>query len=250
MNVKKVAGIIAVTLLLTGVVSYAVYSMLTFHSVENNVKCHDLIVTIDKEVSLMNEDEVHVLLREQELHPIGKSLPDLRTEQIERFLRKHPYVKTVRCYHDPTGQVFLNLTLRTPLFVVMGNENYYVDKEGKYLPVKPGVTAYVPVLTGRVTKSMLKDELYDMVSYIGNHEFWNAQIQQIHVREDSKIELVPHVGDALILLGTTENYELKLDRLLRLYQQAFNVMGWNTYRQLDLRFENQIVATRNKEARK
>ena len=51
--------------------------------------------------------------------------------------------------------------------------------------------------------------------------------------------------EALILLGTTTNYQLKLNRLYRLYEKAFNVMGWNSYRMLDLQFENQIVAVRN-----
>lgn len=245
MKIGKIIGIVVVTLLLTGAMVYMVYSLVSFRSIEEGVKCSDLDISIQAQVPLITEDELHLMLRDEGLHPIGVSLPDLRTERIERYLSAHPYVKKVRCYHDPNGKVMLGIELRTPLFMVVGNENYYVDDEGRFLPSKPGVMAYVPVVTGRVLKTMLQGELYEMVRYIAKDEFWNAQIQQIHIRDDLKVELVPRVGEALILLGTTTNYQLKLNRLYRLYEKAFNVMGWNSYRMLDLQFENQIVAVRN-----
>ena len=248
MKVKKVIGSIVVALLITAAMGYTVFALMAFSSVEQQVKCRDLEIQIEAKLPLFTEDELHLMLRDEGLHPIGLSVRDLSTERIERFLGAHPYVKKVRCFHDPNGKVLLELSLRTPHFLVMGNENFYVDDEGRYLPAKPGVMAYVPVVTGRVTKSMLQNDLYELVDYIARHDFWNAQIQQIHVRDDQKIELVPRVGEALILLGTTRDYRVKLDRLFRLYHQAFNVMGWNNYRLLDLQFENQIVAIKNEGA--
>jgi cell division protein FtsQ len=248
MKFKKVIGSIVVALLVTAAAGYAVFSLMAFSSVEQQVKCRDLEIRIEAKLPLFTEDELHLMLRDEGLHPIGLSMRDLSTERIERYLEAHPYVKKVRCYHDPNGKVLLELVLRTPHFLVMGNENYYVDDEGNQLPAKPGVMAYVPVVTGRVTKSMLQNDLYKLVDYVARHDFWNAQIQQIHVRDDQKIELVPRVGDALIVLGSAHDYELKLGHLFRLYHQAFNVMGWNSYRLLDLQFENQIVAIRNEEA--
>jgi len=248
MKFKQVAGIIVVSLLVTAAMAYTVFALLAFRPVEEQRKCNDLQVTIKAKVPLMNEDEVHLMLRERELHPIGTQLSELKTSKIEKFLIDNPYVKTVRCYHNPEGQAYLELELRTPRFLVMGNENYYVDDERQRLPARPGVMAYVPVVTGRVTRTMLRGEFYDLVNYLAEHEFWNAQVQQIHVRDDQRIELVPRVGDALILLGDTHNYQVKLDRLLRLYQKAFNVMGWNGYQLLDLQYDNQIVATKKKDS--
>lgn len=245
MKAGKIIGITVLSFLLAGAMAYTVYSLVVFRTVEDQVKCNDLEISITADIPLITEDELHRMLRDEDLHPIGVSVADLRTEQIERFLRAHPYVKYVRCYHDPKGKVNLELELRKPLFLVVGNENFYVDQEGKILPSKPGVMAYVPVVTGRVTRTMLQGELYEMIRFIARNEFWNAQIQQIHVRDDQKTELVPRVGNALILLGTTDGYEKKLERLYRLYEKAFNVMGWNTYRMLDLQFENQIVAVKN-----
>jgi cell division protein FtsQ len=92
---------------------------------------------------------------------------------------------------------------------------------------------------------MAKGPLYDFVDFIGRHGFWNAQVSQIHVREDLKVELVPRVGNTVILLGSLDGYEEKLSRVYRLYNQGFKVMGWNSYEQLDLQYDNQIVGIRN-----
>jgi len=246
MKFKKLAGIVVVSLLVSAAMAYTVFALLAFRPVEEQRKCYDLIVSIEAKVPLLNEDEVHLMLRERELHPIGVLLSELRTSRIEAFFQEHPYVKKVRCYHDTEGRAFLDMELRTPRFMVMGNENFYVDEEHHRLPAKPGVMAYVPVVTGRVTRTMLNNELYDLVTYLADHKFWNAQVQQIHVRDDHRIELVPRVGDAIILLGEAGGYQKKLDRLMVLYRKAFNVIGWNSYQLLDLQFENQIVATKKK----
>ena len=83
------------------------------------------------------------------------------------------------------------------------------------------------------------------IDSININEFWDAQIEQIYVREDQKIELIPRVGDAVIILGKLDNYAEKLDNLYHLYQKGFNVMGWNHYSTIDLQYKNQIVCTRN-----
>lgn len=196
------------------------------------------------EIQLITAQEVNNILRDYDLNPIGVSLDHLKSEAIERKLEENPIVKHASCYHTPQGDVTVTVNLRHPMFLVNATESYYVDDEKVILPVPLHVVPYVPVVTGRVTKSMAKGQLYDFVDHIIKDKFWNAQIAQIHVRNDLKIELVPRMGEAIILLGHLNDYEKKLDRVFRLYHQAFKSMGWNRYAQLDVQYDNQIVATR------
>jgi cell division protein FtsQ len=83
------------------------------------------------------------------------------------------------------------------------------------------------------------------VSFLEKNEFWNAQIVQINIREDSKVELVPRVGDAIILLGSFERYEAKLKKLEKLYTKGFNVVGWNKYKVINLEYKDQVVCSRS-----
>jgi cell division protein FtsQ len=87
------------------------------------------------------------------------------------------------------------------------------------------------------------------VDFISAHPFWNDQIEQIHVRAQDKVELVPRVGDAIILMGSLDNFEDKLLRVERLYRKAFSEMGWNRYVLLDLRYDNQLVAVKRKQSK-
>lgn len=240
--------VISYILLITGVVivlGYLVFALIRFSVDERDVKCKNLIINVDGKIELIKSGELNDMLRDNDLHPIGQSLNRLRTEQIERFLEQNQLVKQALCYHTPDGSVFVNVSLREPKFLVMTNENYYVDQHKEILPVPLHAVAYVPVVTGRVTRSMAKGPLYDFVDFIGKHSFWNAQVSQIHVREDLKVELVPRVGNTVILLGSLEGYEEKLSRVYRLYSQGFKVMGWNRYETLDLQYDNQIVGIRN-----
>ena len=230
--------------LITGVVvvlGYLIFALASFSVDESDIKCKNLIIDIHGKVEMIKESELNDMLSDHGLHPIGVSANKLRTERIERFLEENPLIRRAVCYRMPTGCVHVKVTLREPKFLVMTNENYYVDHEKEILPVPLHAVAYVPVVTGRVTRSMATGSIFDFIDYVEKNSFWNAQISQIHVRDDLKIELIPRVGSAVILLGKLEQYEEKLDRVYRLYSQGFKVIGWNRYKQLDLQYDNQIV---------
>ena len=153
-------------------------------------------------------------------------------------------IKSAECYKTPSGIIYLNVQQRIPRFIISGTENFYVDADKNIFPVSLNNAVYVPVVSGRVTKSFVTGHLFDFVNYIASNEFWDAQIEQIYVREDQRIELIPRVGDAIIVLGEIDNYTEKLENLYYLYQKGFNVMGWNHYKIIDLQYKNQIVCTR------
>lgn len=241
---RSIVGIVFKSLAVGLVLTYLVFSLMAFRVDDRDIKCNDLAITIHGKLQLLTEDEIHGVLNDIQLHPIGSSLNELYTNEIERFLEQNPMVKSARCFHTPDGQASLDLYLREPLFLVSGKENYYVDTEKKIMPVRVSRLAYVPLITGRVTRTMATGELFDFVNFIVKDPFWNAQIAQIHVRNDLKVELVPRVGDAIILLGKLEQYQEKLNKVLRLYTEGFNVMGWDNYSLLDLQYNDQIVATK------
>ena len=86
--------------------------------------------------------------------------------------------------------------------------------------------------------------MFDFVTFLEDNTFWNAQIEQIFIRDDLKIELVPRVGEAIILLGTLDNYQSKLEKLRKLYVNGFNVVGWNKYKLIDLQYKDQVVCSK------
>lgn len=222
---------------------YMVFSLFYFGKERKEVVCKKLeIVLADSaNVQLITEKDVALLLEENDLNPIGKTISDISNESIEKVLRKNPMIREVECYKTPSGIVNVRVLQRSPRFRVVGFSSYYMDSNRKAMPVSTNYSAYVPVVSGRVTITMAAGKLYDFVTYIADDPFWNAQIEQVFVRDDLKIELVPRVGDAIIMLGTLDSYASKLNKLKKLYANGFNIIGWNKYGLIDLQYKDQIV---------
>lgn len=213
--------------------------------VDRNTICIGLDVRLldASSARLISEHEIAKILDSKGLNPVGTKYKNISTEEIERELLRNELIRTTECYKTMSGKVVVEVTQRTPKFLIAGNQSYYVDSDRKLMPVSLSYAAYVPVVTGRVLRRMATREIFDFVTYLEKDTFWNAQIEQIHVRDDLKVELIPRVGDAVVLLGTFDNFEKKLRNLRELYTQGFNVVGWNRYDKIDLQYDGQIVCT-------
>ncbi len=227
-------------------VSYAVIANARSMVSESRKVCSNIIVNITdyEEKKLISNEEIAMLLKSNELNPIGKSLQQIRTKAIEDVIEKHPMVRRAECYKTPNGEIQITIEQRNPVLRVIGAENYYVDDLRKTMPVSHRFAAYVPVATGRITKKTACGALYDFARYISNDPFWNDQIAQININEKMQVELIPRVGEHIIILGTFDRYMQKLEKLRKLYLYGLNETGWNAYSVINLQFRDQVVCTR------
>ena len=68
-----------------------------------------------------------------------------------------------------------------------------------------------------------------LLSIFIKNEFWKAQIIQLHMNDDKEIELIPRVGNHIILLGSEEEMEAKFEKLMLFYKKEFSKLdGINT----------------------
>lgn len=90
--------------------------------------------------------------------------------------------------------------------------------------------------------------LTNFVKLIEGDDFWRAQIVEIVVSQSQNgalfLRLVPRAGNHTIIFGRIEKVELKLDRLMRFYREGLDKEGWNTYRTIDVRFDDRVVCTK------
>ena len=180
-------------------------------------------------------------------------LSTLNTEKIEANIEKHPWVKNAEVFigyqrqdrNFFAGRLKVWIKQREPLFRVMTSDSgYYVDKDGDKMPFSSVNTANVVVCSGRITNEIIKGELKDFINYINKDRFWKAQIEQIFVKGNGEYILVPRLGGHLIELGNLENLDKKFRNLMALYEKGFENGGWEKYRKVSVKFDNQIVCTR------
>lgn len=226
--------------------TYAVFASGKSNSASQRKVCSNLKISItDKDKkNLISNEEIAVLLKEKDLNPIGKKLEKIKTKSIEDVIEKHPMVRHAECFKTPEGAIQVNITQRTPVLRIIGAENYYVDDLRKPMPIPSNHAAYVPVFSGNVTKKMATGAIYDFAQFLNKDEFWGNQIDQINISPNMKVELVPRVGDHIIVLGNFDRYEKKLEKLRKFYLYGLNEIGWNSYSKIDLQYKDQVVCTR------
>lgn len=90
--------------------------------------------------------------------------------------------------------------------------------------------------------------LTNFVKLIEDDDFWRSQIVEIVVSQSQNgalfLRLVPRAGNHTIIFGRIEKIERKLDRLMRFYREGLDKEGWNTFRTIDVRFDDRVVCTR------
>ena len=174
----------------------------------------------------------------------GNSVYSVNKEILEEKIDKVPYVKKSEVYTSLSGCLVAEINQRNPIVRILQGRGYYIDEEGKKMPLSTKFTSRVLVVSGAVNDQLIKEELFELVKFITNDEFWNSQITQIHVTKGKEYILVPRVGAHKIDLGSIENYEKKFKKLYALYTNGFAKTGWNKYNRINLKYENQVVCTK------
>lgn len=190
---------------------------------------------------------------------LGKPVKEIQVSEIENTMNRYRELKTAEAYMSIDGTLHIYADQRTPIMRVIPNNggDYYVDNEGVVVRRRNLYTPRLHIIEGNINisqamlngvsvldtsnrNSILKD-IYYLVSYINRDDFWSAQVDQIYVDGNDEIDLIPRVGNHTVHLGSTENFEGKLNILETFYGKVLPEVGWNKYSVINLAFKNQIV---------
>ena len=235
------------TIVLALLVAYIVVAVIAFSGKPTDQVCKGvkLEITDSAEVGYLNTSDVLTLLKKSGLDPTGKPMEEVSLRTIEAALDAASLVRKSECYKTIGGYVGVEVKCRRPILHVIANngDNYYIDEEGEVIE-KISKAVYLPVATGYITREFAKDELFALACYLQANDFWNAQIGQVHVTARKEIELVPRVGDHIIVLGRPNDYTGKFEKLYTFYEEGLGVLGWNKYSRINLDYSDQVIGTR------
>ena len=204
----------------------------------------------------------HMFLDEKEILQIlnltgklkGTPTGKINLRALEKVLEKNSWIQNAEMYFDNNQLLEVKVIERQPIarVFVQGGYSFYVDSAALRLPLSDKLSARVPVFTSFPSSkailakpdSSLLEGIVKLASFIQADSFWMAQIAQVNINPHHKFEVVPLIGDQLIIVGDADQLDKKFNRLKAFYQQALLQQGINAYEKLDLRFENQIVAVR------
>lgn len=202
-------------------------------------------------ILFMDEMEIKALLADQGVKA-GVPIIGLNLIKIEQSLSNIKWVKNAEIFIDNKQEVQVRIEQRIPvarIFTASGG-SFFIDSTAKQLPLKQLTVLRLPVITGfpsdqeQLSKpdSALLSQVLKLAMLIRKDSFFSAQVAQVNITSSGDLEIIPALGDHLVLLGSIENVEDKLNRLYTFYKKVWIQSGINAYQVLDCRFDHQIVA--------
>lgn len=219
------------------------------------------------EINIIDSSDYHFVTKRQLLNIIygsnerilGQRIENISAAEIENRIDQLREVKDAEVYLTIDGTMHLFVDQRNPIMRVIPDNggDFFIDEDGivirkrnLYTPrlhivggninISQAMLNGVSVLDTSIRNSILPD-IFHLVNFIKDNNFWSAQIDQIYVDHDDEIDLVPRVGNQLIHLGTAENFEGKLRNLEAFYDKVLPEVGWNKYSIINLEYKDQIV---------
>ncbi|MDR1517995.1 MAG: hypothetical protein LBS52_07890 [Dysgonamonadaceae bacterium] len=230
------------------IIGYLVFAVFYFGKASQTDVCNrfEVIVKDSGNTKLIQAVEVETFLKQKGLNPDGKPLKEVNTHAIKEAVLTNRLVKSAEVYTTAQGAVVANIYQRKPVLRVIpdGEASYYIDNNRERMPVSLSYAIYVPLVTGAVKEDYAKNELYDFAQYLNDNPDWDAWVDQIVVRKNRDVEIIPRIGDFRIVLGKLDDYPAKLAKFSLFIEKGLNVVGWNRYSEVNLKYDNQVVCTR------
>ena len=219
----------------------------TFASAKlREVKCEGLQVVVDgtEENAFIDETEVLGIIKRGYGDIEGCNIVSVDKDSLEHILVRNSVIKSAQVYYSLDGYIHVNIQQREPVLRVLTGEGYYVDRDGRVMPLSSKFTSRVVVATGDINKKFACEKLGPFAMKLKNEPFWDAYIEQLVVRSNEDVVMIPKVGDFRIVLGKVDDCEVRLEKLILFLKDGITKKGWNRYKEINLKFDNQVVCVR------
>lgn len=220
-------------------------------------KCTSLRVSVEGKETFIDQNDISKMINNQFGSVIDKNLKDIKMEQIETEIEKLPYVSKAEVHADIDGVLQVTVQQREVILRVISKtgREYYVDRQGNKIPVTLKYVPHVLVANGNIKEgygkaleSVESNTVKDLVKVVNRVEkdpLWSNLIVQMYVNDQNDIELVPRVGTEVLLLGSADSLDDKLNRLEIYYKNILPKVGTEAYEKVNVKYGGQIICERS-----
>ncbi|MFZ1360247.1 MAG: hypothetical protein WAS28_17240, partial [Saprospiraceae bacterium] len=106
------------------------------------------------------------------------------------------------------------------------------------------LTGALPAFKNEMTKDKknVYYKAFEVIKAIYKDPFMSAMTEQLLVDENKDISIIPKLGNHKIILGDATDLENKFKKLAIFYKEGMPPEGWSLYKEINLKFKNQVVA--------
>lgn len=230
--------------------------------------CNDVRIAVKDSTgfAFVESGDIQAMVHDKFGELQGQPLSSINIALLEKIINNNPFISTAEVFSTVDGKLNIEVRQRCPVVRIMNfnHESFYIDDQGVFMPMSEKYTARVPVANGYIFDKEAErsvriidedradssihlsriEKVYRVADFIHRHEFWNAQIEQIYVNANGDLELIPRVGDHSIVLGDDQQIAEKFEKLFLFYTEGLNKTGWNKYKVINLKYQDQVVCTK------
>jgi cell division protein FtsQ len=251
-TIQIVAGVLGIIGLLV-CLSFAIVKQK-----EQEIKSFSVSINVLVGDSFLGEKDIKALVTARLDTFVGKSYDEVNLLEIEQLVELEAPVEIAEAYLEVNGNLKIDVALKTVIVRVKPEKGkgFYIDTKGDKMPWVSSFTPRVLTVTGWLNRYLINAEttaslalrkklffsdLFDFSSFVYEDKFWSKQLVQVYINENGDAELVCLVGDQKIIFGALSDGKEKLEKLKIYYAQIVGKVGWSKYKEINLKFENQIV---------
>jgi cell division protein FtsQ len=213
--------------------------------------CKEVLVLIkgsSDQLYIDRADVMKLLLSKDPL--ISRSISSIDLSALEESLKAHKWIAKAELYFDSRDALHVSVTERVPIarvFTTTGS-SFYFDSTAHQMPLLQDVSLRLPVITNfTASKKWTADDsafakkMIRLVNHVNADPFWSAQVAQINITPERKIEMIPVVGNHLLKLGYPDDVENKLKNLFLFYNQVLYRSGITKYSEVSAEYSGQVI---------
>ena len=184
-------------------------------------------------------------------------LPAMQVRQVDcgavaAAARRVPYLCNATASVSVSGKVVVRADQRRPVArLIYGGRAFYIDRDGAVMPMSDIGDCDVLVAGGDFVEPFRADSLngqtaalLKLANYLDSERRYRGMIDQIYVERDGDMMMVPKLGGHVVELGEVERLDEKFANLWLFYLKGMPRAGWNTYSRISLKYEGQVVCTK------
>jgi cell division protein FtsQ len=213
-----------------------------------NKKVGDVRVVFENGENLfISYDMVNKLLIQNFDPNQNQTKENINLNNLELFVQSNQMIENAEIFLTIKGDLGVIIRQRTPVLRVANSTgSYYYDSQGEKMPLSDNYSARVPITSSELNFNDC-DDIICLSNEIISDNFLQKQIigiDQIDGNGTNQFELRTRLGDQIIIFGDMKRVDEKIKKLKVFYQKAVEDKTLETYRTINLKFNNQVVCAK------
>ncbi len=171
---------------------------------------------------------------------IRKDILDLKS--IEDSLIAHPMIADAEVFVSVSGVLGAQIKQRKPIARIVASPSYYIDENGQPMPLSEFYSARVPLIAGSYQQDI--EGVLKLLNKLKEDAFMNKHIVGLTIDSHGNIVMHQRTIDLDIDFGKAENINYKFNKYKAFYYKAISDTLIANYSKINLKFNNQVVATK------